>query len=557
MADNNLPNPSDSNLPVEESFDFGEDRAYKEMLKLLEEKPLLERLKSMFEGFSKPKDSGEYKFAKLQFERLSAPFFGFLCVLVMVGLMLVFGNSGAEKEAAIRTEIFEPETVEEIDEPPPPPDEIQPVEDFDTEITDMPIAEVNVQAVNNQPLSAKPAAANSVAIVKSPIVFKGVMGSRNPGQIGASRAQYGGSAASEAAVLRALRWLKTKQSADGSWPKNKPSMTGLALLCYLAHGETPASEEFGSTVENGIQYLCRTQNANGTFQGADGNQYAHLIATYALCEAYSMTKVPMVKEACEKALPFIVRGQHPNGGWDYKMAQTERDDTSVMGWAAQAVKAGYMAGDLDVPGLKECFENAPKGFLVNYHKDGGFGYTGPSHTSGLTAVGVLCMQLMGHGNDEAVKKSLEVMDEWTLGWGREAGKDVQSVAVNGIPAAKVGSGSNPQYYAYYATQCMFQNGGTRWTNWNKKMSDIYHVVQIKQSKETSGYVDHKGAPQETGYWENDDGNKDNGGVMDTALTCLQLEVYYRYLPTFKHVEVVDTPAVLKSESEAEAEIELF
>jgi hypothetical protein len=37
--------------------------------------------------------------------------------------------------------------------------------------------------------------------------------------------------------------------------KEHDAMTGLAILTFLAHGETPSSEEFGETVTKGVQYL--------------------------------------------------------------------------------------------------------------------------------------------------------------------------------------------------------------------------------------------------------------------------------------------------------------
>ena len=70
----------------------------------------------------------------------------------------------------------------------------------------------------NVPLSPKPAEVNSVAIVKSPIVMSGIIGSRNPGHRGENLKRFGGSAGGEATVMRALRWLKSKQRDDGSWP---------------------------------------------------------------------------------------------------------------------------------------------------------------------------------------------------------------------------------------------------------------------------------------------------------------------------------------------------
>ena len=527
--------------------------AYQEMIKTMQDRPFMEKLKATFDGITKPKDSGEYKMAKLQLQLWAAPFFAALGVATMVVLLVIFGATSSENDRAQIAEVLEPQTVEDLDDPPPdveiePPDiEIEP-----TEFSDPTPVNVDVPNPSNQPLSPKPAPVNAVAIVKSPLVMKGMLGSRNPGQIGASRAAYGGTQAGEQAVLRALRWLVTKQNADGSWPNVRPAMTGLALLAFLAHGEVPSStSEFGPTVQKGIQYLLDTQDAAGFFRGEDGNRYAHHIATYALCEAYSMTKNPMVKEAAEKALLPIVKGQHPNGGWDYKLAQTDRDDTSVMGWASQAVKAGHMAGDLDVPGLDEAYHRAPLGFKVNFHKDGGFGYTSPSHTSGLTAVGVLCMQLMGKGNDDAVKKSLEVMDNWVLGWV----PDKNDINTPAIPSS-VGTGANQQYYAYYATQAMFQSGGSRWTKWNNMMNAIYPKVQKVQTKETSNYKDDKGQPQDIGHWENGDTNEDANSqfVMDTCLTCLQLEVYYRYLPTYKEVKVEDEDVVIDKSDDVAVDI---
>jgi len=124
----------------------------------------------------------------------------------------------------------------------------------------------------------------------------------------------GATAASERAVLNALRWLKSVQEEDGAWslasgggPVGKhstgatPAMTGLALLAYLAHGETPNSEEFGPTVEKGLRWLQRAQESDGRFSGRDNHDYSHPIATFALCEAYGMTKNPLLAPVAEPA----------------------------------------------------------------------------------------------------------------------------------------------------------------------------------------------------------------------------------------------------------------
>ena len=68
--------------------------------------------------------------------------------------------------------------------------------------------------------------------------------------------QSGGNEACEEAVVKALRWFKKVQRPDGSWGGNyQVAQTGLVLLAYLGHCETPLSEEFGEAVTNGMVYL--------------------------------------------------------------------------------------------------------------------------------------------------------------------------------------------------------------------------------------------------------------------------------------------------------------
>ena len=538
---------------------FGKNEtAYEEMLKTMQEKSFLERMKMMFEGFTKPRDSGEYKLAKQQLELMTAPIIAFVTVSVLVLAMFLIAPGKDAAERAHVAEVVQPQAVEDMDEP-PPAEEIEPPEpmEFEAEFADVAVNNVAVNAPVNAPMSAKPAAVNAVAPIVSPIQMKGIYGNRSTGQIGESRKKFGGSAEVEQCVIRSLRWLASVQNGDGSWGGGgkggggpKPAMTGMALLTFLAHGETPGSAEFGNCVRKSIEYLIGSQDAEtGIFKGHDGNNYSHPIATYAMCEAYSMTRNPMAKECAEKALVPIVQGQYKSGTWAYKMKGPEvnvgypNGDMSYAGWCAQAVKAGHMAGDLNVAGLDEAFRKAPDGLKLLGHPEGGFGYNSKSHTRGLTAVGTLCMQLMGRGNDDAVKKSLKVMDDWVLGWTQKTNKLGQGTGgIKDIGKPKLGDGGNPQYYAYYATQAMFQAGGDRWTKWNKAMSAIYPKVQIVATKETSGYRDHKGQPQETGRYEPNDHYF--YPVMATSLACLQMEVYYRYLPTFKEVKVEDAEVVL-------------
>ena len=106
---------------------------------------------------------------------------------------------------------------------------------------------------------------------------------------------------------------------------------------------------------------------------------------------------------------------------------------------------------------------------------------------------------------------------------------------------------NQNYYWYYITQAKFHAGGATWNNWNKLFSP---TLCKNQTVIKDGIQGPDGKMKDIGYWEMErglSGHTDGGEgarVMNTCLACLQLEVYYRYLPTFKPPEIEkEAPAV--------------
>ncbi len=333
----------------------------------------------------------------------------------------------------------------------------------------------------------------------------------NPASRMARLQKSGGDARAEAAVTKGLTWLAGDQNSDGSFGQGyKVGMTGLALLAFLGHCETPDSPQFGVNVSKALEYLIgvATKN-NGELRTPGFNHwgYEHAIATYALCEAYTITRMEGLKGVVAPAVQRIVYGQSPDGGWRYQLDKKE-SDLSVAAWCIQALKAAHLTG-LNLPDVDKTLDEAIKYVEKCTHDDGGVGYMpGHSPKGGLDGAGVLCMQIWKKGEMRHTRKTLEriVKRADQFDW----------------------NGPNANLYAwYYETQACFQRGGSHWTRWNNafQMSVIGAQGPDGSWPATGGQANAGGLT-----WYGGGGNKD-ARVYRTALAVLMLEVYYRYLPS--------------------------
>lgn len=545
----------------------------KEEMAKFEDDGYFRRLIKMFVGLGRPRNSPEYKEAIVELQRQTAPLLAILLpILVVATLFVVTAVSGSGKRE-LKVEIVQADqqddALEEIEtpqetEPPPEMDNIEITVDAPS-MNPTEMASEAAPAPTAEPQSVKVASVDAMLSIKSPVTMKSVMGtSRGAGVRGTytrGGASYG-DAATEAAVMKALRWLKATQAPDGSWgtkPEfglkkgmDKAAGAGFAILTYLAHGETPASKEFGPTVQKALDYLINSvyvvkdkngklaKDPNGNtpyirMSGAGGSEYGFLIGTYALCEAYGMTKNPNAREAAEKTLGRIISGQTATGGWNYNMARVTKDgpdDISFGGWAMQAIKAGKMAG-IHLPGMEECIKKAVNCLKKrNYSEKAGFVYRATTNhkggSGGLAGVGCLAMQLLGYAKEKEVANALNVMRDW-------------QPSLDKVYSYAPGKPENAQYYCYYAAQCKYQAGMckdatpanfTLWKKWNAEMKALYTKAVITVTDKSGQPVtvkDPAGKDRPIGRWENKDHY--NYDVMGTCLAALQLMVYYRYLPT--------------------------
>ncbi len=323
----------------------------------------------------------------------------------------------------------------------------------------------------------------------------------------------GGTAASEGAVERGLRWLALHQWPDGSWRFNHrtdlynatkcrdpgteastTAATALTILPFLGAGHTHREGEFQVQLRKGLYYL--TQRTLLTPNGHDmreGTMYAQGMGTMALCEAYAMTGDENLRGIAQGGIDFICYAQDKRGGgWRYTPG--EPGDTTVTGWQLMALKSGQMAG-LNVPSPSIFLA---KRFLDSVQSDYGsqYGYMDPNPRQTTTAVGLLLRMYTGWPrNHPELGRGVRYLSEW------KPSKD-------------------NMYFNYYATQVMHHYGGPRWEAWNKEMRQYLVQTQSQQG-------------MENGSWYFSGGYGDKGGrLYNTAMAVMTLEVYYRYLPLY-------------------------
>ena len=339
--------------------------------------------------------------------------------------------------------------------------------------------------------------------------------------------ENGGTPQCEEAVVKSLKWLQKQQNRDGSWgdgPQNyKCAMTGLSLLSYLAHCETPLSEDFGDTVLKGISFLVDQGMKSPVISlvpQMNEVSYDHAIATYALCEAYTFCKqmdIPSIanlEQVVTKAVDQIMKGQNANGGWayNYNTQPGAHTDLSVTGWNVQALKAAEHGGIKPSRGeIRAALRKAAMYCRKTALPDGLFSYqeNGREPRASLVGVGVLSLQMCGSGSDSTARRGLDWMLKNTnqpFNW-------------------KANNTSSNLYQHYYGVQAAMNRGGDVWKAYNRAFRDSTLGAQASDgSFMPTGF----GGPG--GVVQTSQNRHANDRIYRQCLATLMLEVYYRFLP---------------------------
>jgi hypothetical protein len=297
------------------------------------------------------------------------------------------------------------------------------------------------------------------------------------------------------ATAKALEWLASKQSANGSWGDtrypNNMAVTGFTLMAFMSQGHVPNEGKYGPEVAKGLRFLLANAGDRGYLAGpGGGNMYCHGMATLVLSQLFGMTGDEEVKKTLKKAVDLIINSQNPEGGWRYDPAPTGAD-ISVTIMQVMALRGAKDSG-LNVPDktLKRALE------YVNHCYDsasGGYRYQAYGGPPGFarTAAGVCVVKLTGE-YDKNVDKSIDYLRQHM-----ERPRE------------------HYWYGHYYACHAFYQVGGKDWDN---------YYAMIKR--------DFLASQQADGSWSRLE-PQSAGPVYQTAIAVIALSVPADYLPIFQ------------------------
>ena len=321
-------------------------------------------------------------------------------------------------------------------------------------------------------------------------------------------------------VLGGLLWLARHQSEDGRWSADAfgescarngtprcegkgPAgsdlrATSFVLLAFLSAGYSELSKDnygtkpMGVTIQAGLTWLIKKQNADGSFGDRDSARFLedHAIAAMAMSEAYGMTSSKTLKESADKAITFLKSAKLAGKGWPKQKAEGGADPEAT-GWALLALWSGKMS---ELPGAEADFDEglgiARKVLLGGKPLEGGLGEL-------LTMAASGCDRKAPSGNE--LEPRLEKLSQ------------TDPLKLSGV--------ADPTRF-YVGTLAMrFGDGEARWKRWK----DVTKEVLIKPAPRMGDNLCLAGS------WNPD---AKEGRLLTTTFNILTLELYYGYRNAF-------------------------
>ena len=324
--------------------------------------------------------------------------------------------------------------------------------------------------------------------------------------------------ATERAIANGLEYLARTQNDNGSYPGtygDSAAVPALAGMAFLAKGHLPGSEPYGGRINRAIDWVisCADLRENAKFPGymgdkGNGRMYAHSIATLFLAEASGMVDEKR-QEKIDKLLPLaakvILDAQNQKKGNPAHLGgwrYTPNANDSDLSCSGWALMALRSAR---LNGAQIPPEAVEKAVL----------YIKRSQNEGS---GAFSYQGNGGGSGETLTGAAILCLEL-------CGKHLDPASMKGAKYLEktygVLAGHGQRYYGlYYTAQGLFQIGGPVWRGFATWMYDTFVPQQ-----------------RADGSW----GGAGNNGsdAYATAMTVLSLTVPYRMLPIYQRDETVD------------------
>ena len=407
---------------------------------------------------------------------------------------------------------------------------------------------------------ARLAAGDAPAELLSPEIFDGlpplVLAAREPEEAGGAfeldvvkselfrdRARARPDRKVRSSIEAGLDWLALHQSPDGAWrcvefqarcraagnlecegtgiATNDVGVTALALLAFLADGNTTRSGDHSAVVEAATRWLIdQCDPDSGLFGEKLGHAflYNHAIATTALAEVAHFTDSPFVREPLARAVQLILAARNPQMAWRYNLPPNGENDTSMTGWMVHALYTADAAGiEIDPDALEEAYAGALAWIDKATSKETGrIGYDSkgsksarvpdvndhfpPERGEAMTAVGLFTQILLGLSPSRVpiLGQHVDLLLARPPVWAPE---DFDC----------------DMYYWYHGTNALAQVGGDAWDRWQASLRGAVIGSQI-DSRGCS-----RGSWNPVGPW-----CYAGGRVYSTALLVLCLQGEFRY-----------------------------
>lgn len=309
-----------------------------------------------------------------------------------------------------------------------------------------------------------------------------------------------------------LNYLAKQQQADGTWGGSQygagPGVDGLCCLAFLSCGEDPNFGRYSETLRKAIRSIVRRQDAETGLlsdqPGAHGSMYHHGFATLALAEAYGAMDDELLWEGTD------TEGRRPLGqALERAVARiiTSQDLNPHGGWR---YTPDAKDADVSVSGANLVALLAAKNAGIEV-PDKNIERAMEMLERATDASGAVAYQIgdVGFAFGDSLARSSIACLSLSIAKRKESEAFQATLKYLVDRADRPAGGSWPEYSRYYMAQALFQGNFEAWSKWNQVT-----IEQLQQEQQEDGAIGQ-------------------GATYSTAMGLLSLALNYRFLPIYE------------------------